>query len=98
MASIQHVTLWIGLATELRWCAKKKREENLTTEQENANQPDQQREINPETMEHSGELWDQIRWVKLHIPHLREGKESGWQSVFEEIKAETFPHLTRSNK
>lgn len=92
------MTLWIGLATELRWCAKKKREENLITEQENANQPEQQREINPETMEHSGELWDQIKRAKLHIPHIREGKESGWQSVFEEIKAETFPHFPRSSK
>lgn len=70
---------------------KRKEKKNLITEQGNTNQPEQQREINPETMEQSGELWDQIRRAKLHIPHLRDGKES----VFEEIKAETVPHFTK---
>lgn len=84
---------WIGSVIELGM-PRRERAENLIPEQEDVNQPKQQKGIQ-KAWSTLGELWDSIRRAKCHTIHLMEGKESGWLSVFEEIKAETFPHLTK---
>ena len=43
------------------------------------------------------DLWDNIKWAKLCIIGIPEGKERGIENIFEEIMSENFPNPKETN-